>query len=163
LARRLGPRLGLPVIDKDDILERIFEERGMGDSAWRRKLSRESDGIFEREALASTGALLVSFWHADGMAVDSGTPTEWLARLPGCVVNVHCVCASDVAARRFLERQRHPGHLDAGVSQPVSVDFARLSVGSRIEVDTSGDEPVLDALVNQISIKAQTEKRPSNR
>jgi glucokinase len=43
LARRLAPALNLPVIDKDDILTRFFESKGIGDVAWRRALSRESD------------------------------------------------------------------------------------------------------------------------
>lgn len=66
LARRLSPALRLPLIDKDAILERLFESRGVGDAAWRRRLSRESDGLFEAEAKASGGAVLVSFWRLPG-------------------------------------------------------------------------------------------------
>ena len=78
LARRLAPMLDLPVIDKDEILERLFEARGIGDVAWRRTLSRESDTILQHEAVASDGAILTSFWHLLGMPADSGTPTDWL-------------------------------------------------------------------------------------
>ena len=45
LARRLAAPLELAVIDKDDILEQLFESKGTGDAAWRRALSRESDAI----------------------------------------------------------------------------------------------------------------------
>ena len=45
LARRLAPALNLPLIDKDDILDRLFEAKGSGDAVWRRRLSRESDVI----------------------------------------------------------------------------------------------------------------------
>jgi len=48
LGRRLAPALDLPLIDKDDILERLFELRGAGDKERRRMLSRESDIILQR-------------------------------------------------------------------------------------------------------------------
>jgi hypothetical protein len=77
LARRLAPALHLLLIDKDDILERLFESKGVGDTAWPRTLSRESDVILEREATASNGAIVVSFWRLPGMPLDSGTPLDW--------------------------------------------------------------------------------------
>ena len=48
LGRRLASLLNLPLIDKDDILDRLFESKGIGDAAWRRRLSRESDEILRR-------------------------------------------------------------------------------------------------------------------
>ncbi len=116
LARLLAPLLNLPVIDKDDILERLFESKGVGDSAWRRALSRESDLLFQQEALASEGALLVSFWRLTGMPPDSGTPTGWLSKLSDHLIHLHCCCPPDVAAARFRHRTRHPGHLDDSAS-----------------------------------------------
>ena len=103
LGRQLAAALELPLLDKDEMLDRLFEDRGVGDRAWRRRLSRESDGIFEREAAASGGAVIVSFWHVPGMTADSGTPAHWLADLPGPVVHVQCVCAPEIAAARFLQ------------------------------------------------------------
>ena len=32
LARRLEPAMNLPLIDKDDILDRLFESKGIGDA-----------------------------------------------------------------------------------------------------------------------------------
>jgi glucokinase len=58
LGRRLSPVLNLPFIDKDDILERLFESKGVGNAAWRRALSRESDRILQQEATSSNGAIL---------------------------------------------------------------------------------------------------------
>jgi hypothetical protein len=144
VARHLAPALGLPLIDKDDILERLFETKGIGDAAWRRALSRESDAILQREAVISDGAVLSSFWHVPGMPEDSGTPADWLHALPGRLVNVHCVCDPERAARRFVERQRHPGHLDDGSSYAaVLADLQRLAglaplhIPRRVDVDTS--------------------------
>lgn len=144
LARLLAPTLGLPVIDKDDILEELFESQGVGDTAWRRKLSRESDALFESRAKESAGAILVSFWHVAGMAADSGTPAEWLAGLAGGIVEVHCSCSPEIAAERFVRRQRHPGHLDAAASYDAVLRSMRaiprcgmLDIGRRVTVDTS--------------------------
>lgn len=151
LARRLASALGLPVIDKDEILDRLFESKGVGDAMWRQALSRESDVILEREATFSDGAILASFWRVPGMAAESGTPTEWLRNISGTVVNVHCICEPELAAERFLQRKRHPGHLDARKSyQELLATFrnlsrlARLGIEPRIEVDTSQDRNVDD-------------------
>jgi len=67
LARPISQALGLPLLDKDAILERLFESKGQGDIEWRRSLSRESDLILQREAAALRGAVLVSHWHLPGM------------------------------------------------------------------------------------------------
>jgi glucokinase len=123
LARAVAPFLRLPVIDKDDILDKLFEAKGIGDMAWRRQLSRESDVLFRAEAVASAGALLTSFWHVPGMSLTSGTPTEWVLELSPFVVGLHCVCPAIVASERFLARQRHPGHLD-GARHPDEVRSA---------------------------------------
>ena len=144
LARGLAAALGLPLLDKDDILERLFEAKGTGDTDWRRTLSRESDRILRTEALASGGAVLVSHWHLPGMPANSGTPTEWLGELAGPLVHVYCRCGVELAAQRFLQRERHRGHLDgkkspaeirAGIEQTAA--FGKLAIEPTVEVDTS--------------------------
>jgi len=146
LAHLIGPALNLPVIDKDKILERLFESKGIGDSLWRRTLSRESDGILQNEAAASNGAVLVSFWRLPGMPVGSGTPAQWIARLSNRVVTVHCSCDPERAAKRFLMRKRHPGHLDYGSSyEEVLSDFRKLE---RLEPVTIGERIIVDTSVN---------------
>ena len=156
LGRRLAPALNLPLIDKDDILDRLFESKGVGDAAWRRTLSRESDVILQQEATSSNGAILASFWRLPGMPPDSGTPTDWLDALSHRVVNVHCACKLEVATSRFLQRRRHPGHLDGESSfADVLVSLQKLSqlpplgIGQRIDVDTS-QEPNLADVVHAI-------------
>jgi hypothetical protein len=87
------------------------------------------------------------------MPSDSGTPTDWLQSFSNSLVNVHCDCETNVAASRFVQRQRHPGHLD-GESSYAEV-FARLQrltngaplgISPRINIDTSR-EPKLDDVV----------------
>jgi len=156
LARRLAPALQLPVIDKDCILEELYESRGVGDALWRRRLSRESDVLFQAEAQTSAGAILVSFWHVPGMSPDSGTPTGWLAALSSRVVEVHCACAPEIAAERFVQRARHPGHLDKSSSYEEILRSLQaiprcgaLEIGTRVDVDTSS-ELNLDVAIEQL-------------
>jgi len=156
LARQLAPALNFPLIDKDTILQRLFESKGVGDAAWRRTLSRESDVIFQAEATAAEKAVLISHWQLPGMPADSGTPTDWLRKLSDHVVNVHCVCAPEVAAERFLQRKRHPGHLDSETSYAEVLDslweierLGSLEIGRRVDVDTF-QELTLDVVVRDI-------------
>lgn len=161
LARRLAPALGLPVIDKDEFLERLFEDRllesqEVGDAATRRKLSRQSDELFKSAAKESNGAILISHWRLQGMSERSGTPTDWLAGLSERIVTVRCVCPAELAAERFLRRKRHRGHLDQSISPDrvlASIqENARLDpleIGRAIEVDTSR-EPEIERLVAEI-------------
>lgn len=152
VARVLASLLTLPVLDKDEILERLFETKGVGDDAWRRQLSRESDALFQAAVSSSSGAIVVSFWHVPGMPLESGTPTAWLRSLSRTVVNVHCECPPRLAATRFAQRTRHAGHLDGtrtaadvlasiqGLPTP-----GHLGIGETIVIDTT--HPVHPALL----------------
>ena len=146
VARRLAAHTGLAVLDTDDILEQLFDERGVGDAAWRSALSREADHVFAELASGRGSACLVSWWRHPRSMTDSGTPTEWLTALPSHVVEVHCVCPVDVAVDRFLRRTRHPGHQDASKSRDsVTRQFEALAalgplgIGPGIEVTTTDD------------------------
>jgi hypothetical protein len=59
IAQQLAPLLKLAVIDKDDILEKLFESRSVIDAVERRILSHKSDQLFRRQAEAAPGAILV--------------------------------------------------------------------------------------------------------
>jgi len=111
LARALARALSLPVLDKDDFLEALFDSVDV-DARLRSKLSRAADQEFRERAERSSGAILTSWWKHPQSALQSGTPTEWLAFLPGLQVEAHCKCSPAVAAQRFVSRERHPGHLD---------------------------------------------------
>jgi hypothetical protein len=50
LGRRLAPALNLPLIDKDDVLDRLFAAKGVGNAAWRRTLCRESDVVLHHRS-----------------------------------------------------------------------------------------------------------------
>lgn len=135
--------LELPMLDKDKILEDLFNSQGVGNAEWRRRLSRAADEALKEMALHSGGAVITSWWRHPTSQVDSGTPVEWLSSLPGVVVELHCVCRPQVAAERFLSRKRHEGHLDrlktyaevlAGFEQHAAL--GPLGVGQIVEVNT---------------------------
>jgi AAA domain-containing protein len=157
IGRALAPLLHLALLDKDDILEQLYETRGVGDSGWRQGLSREADVALEHDTTASDGAVVVSFWRAAGMPDDSGTPTGWLRALSEQIAHLHCVCDPDIAARRFITRSRHPGHMDdARSADDVIASIRTLATlpppdfGPRIDVDTSiaTDVETLARIVN---------------
>ena len=144
--RRVADALNLAFLDKDDILERLFRERGTGDANWRQALSRESDGLFQREAAGLEQAVLVSHWRPPGSDSQSGTPVEWVFETFSMVIEVYCACPVEVATDRFTERVRHPGHID-GRRSPEEVfewldgcqrDLPLLEDGVE-RIDTSGD------------------------
>jgi hypothetical protein len=156
LGYRLAHILGLPLLDKDEILEALFDSLGVGDAQWRNRLSRTADVVLQRLAGQTSGAVLASFWRHPQVTGESGTPTGWLPTLPGKVVEVHCVCAPAIAAARFSTRKRHDGHLDRDKGRDELVaDFARLAalgplgLGPLVEVDT-GREVDFDGVLRQV-------------
>jgi predicted kinase len=105
VGRALSEGLSLPVIDKDDILEALFDSMGCENREQRHRLSRASDEVLFRVAASSGSAVLVNWWNHD-------TAPDRLRAIADSVVEVFCDCPIEVAAARFASRQRHPGHLD---------------------------------------------------
>ncbi|MFI1095615.1 AAA family ATPase [Streptomyces sp. NPDC020917] len=105
LARELAGRLRLPVLDKDRILESLYDALGVGDPEWRSRLSRAADDVLFTLAADAGRAVLVNWWHHD-------TAPARLRSLGGRLIEVFCDCDAALAAERFQARVRHPGHLD---------------------------------------------------
>ncbi|MGA5198718.1 AAA family ATPase [Streptomyces exfoliatus] len=110
LARGLAAELSLPVIDKDVILESLYDSLGIGDQAWRHRLSRASDDILFALAADAGRGVLVNWWHRDT------TPVR-LHQLNAQLVEVFCDCNTGLVAERFRTRKRHPGHLDQDLTR----------------------------------------------
>lgn len=143
LGEAVARALGLPLLDKDEILEALFEGLGTGDAEWRFRLSRTADLVLERQARRSHGAVLASWWRHPRSLSASGTSPHWLQTLPGRLIEIHCRCSAEVALQRFFARQRHAGHLDHLRSeQEALLEFQQaaamgaLEVGSLLEVNT---------------------------
>ena len=112
VAREIAGSLGLPLLDKDDFLEALFDGVIVESEQRRRKLSRAADVEFRRRAEQLDSAVLTSWWKHPRSSADSGTPVDWLHSLSGLRIEVHCTCSPVMSAVRFIERVRHSGHLD---------------------------------------------------
>lgn len=143
VGQALATALGLAMLDKDEILEAMFNDQGVGNAEWRTLLSRAADDVLQERTLKSGGAVITSWWRHPASTVESGTPVEGLSSLPGVVVELHCVCSPHVAAERFRSRQRHEGHLDhlkthaellASFQQQAAL--GPLGLGRLVKVDT---------------------------
>lgn len=151
VGRLLGERLAMPVIDKDAILEVLFDSLGCPDRAERTRLSRASDEVLYALAATCPAAILVSWWHRD-------SAPERLRAIATSIVEVFCECPTDVAAARFASRVRHPGHHDGDrTASDVQRSFddlpgtARepLGLGTVVRVDTGGTLDA-DLVVRQV-------------
>lgn len=105
VGRLLSERLRMQLIDKDVILEALFETLGCDDHDQRYRLSRASDEILYALAESSETAVLVNWWNHD-------TAPARLRAISSSLVEVFCDCPIETAAARFAARRRHPGHLD---------------------------------------------------
>lgn len=110
LSRHLAAALGWSVIDKDAILESLYDSLGVGDHAWRYRLSRASDDILFTLAGHAKHAVLDNWWHHD-------TAPDRLHQLNARIIEVHCDCDPALVAERFQTRTRHPGHLDQDLTR----------------------------------------------
>jgi hypothetical protein len=144
------------MLDKDDILEALFESRGVGDAEWRRRLSRIADQELIERATKLPAAVIASWWQHPRSLAASGTPSEWLRTLRGEVIEIYCVCKPSIAASRFVQRTRHPGHVDGQYTSEALLEsfqtqasFGPLGVGRTLEVSTEG-EPDIARLLEQL-------------
>lgn len=141
---QLADCLDISFLDKDDFLEDLFEKNGIGDAAWRRKLSNNSNLDFVKAAKAKSRVVLVSHWKSIDDNGPSGTPTDWIRENYKFVVELYCECPTKVAATRFATRSRHAGHCDKDRSQHEIYQsmveckkYLPLKVGPVIRTDTT--------------------------
>jgi thymidylate kinase len=154
LGRMLAELLDFEYIDKDDILESLLSQHKNFSSELRQRLSRESDLIFREQATRGQNAVLTSFWRAPNGKTTSGTPSDWLPSVSDNIIEILCHCDLEVALDRFLNRKRHPGHMDrlrdrSSLQNQFENLLANwpLGFGRLIEIDTSspvGAQEVLD-------------------
>lgn len=145
VGRHLAEGLGLPLLDKDAFLEELYADHTVRTWDDRKKLSRQSDGVFRAAADASGSAVLVSHWRPPGQAGGSGTDTGWLAGAYTSLIEVCCQCPATVALARFHARVRHPGHLDQQRDPGEMArwfvaleDWYPLGLGTLVTVDAAG-------------------------
>jgi len=157
VGKAIAAAFELELLDKDDILESMFEE-GDGSPDVRRHLSRHADEILRQKALDSNGAVVVSWWRHPKSQIDTGTPIDWLSSLKGCLVQLDCRCDAFVAATRFHSRKRHPGHLDESKSfDEILTSFKAFEALGVIDLGI----PVIDVDTSQRVDEAELARRIS--
>jgi cytidylate kinase len=159
VARALAAKLNIQLFDKDDFLERLYDQHGVSDWNSRKRLSRQSDKDFQIAAVQANTAVLVSHWRPNNTSAITGTPTEWVAKTFETVIEIYCECTPAMATQRFLARQRHPGHLDSQrdpgqlAQQMLSLsDGYPLGLGPVVQVNTERKvnfENLLEQLAQQ--------------
>ncbi|WP_370290516.1 AAA family ATPase [Nocardioides sp.] len=146
----LADRLGVALIDKDDILESLFDALGCEDDVQRRRLSRAADEVLVRVAARAGSAILVNWWDVDVI--------DRIRAIGSPMVEVRCSCPPEVAAARFARRWRHSGHLDTREGTQARADRAALFDmppldfgldGGKLVVDTTSAVDV-DRLIGQL-------------
>lgn len=144
IARSIANSLSFDLIDKDDFLEDLYELNEVRTWEDRKKLSRQSDNLFQAAAEKSGSAVLVSHWKPLEECGESGTATDWLQQTYSLLIEVFCLCPPDEALDRFFTRRRHPSHLDKQ-RDPTELALRLrglesrypLGIGSLIEVHTN--------------------------
>ena len=149
IGRALATALGVDYLDKDDFLETLFDEQGVGDTDWRRKLSAISNQRFIDAAQDQQAIILISHWRKPGATGASGTATDWIVDHYDRVIEINCTCAPDVATQRFVDRNRHVGHCDKTRTREEIAAWMTaiaqtlpLGVGSLITVDSEASPDI---------------------
>jgi len=117
LAHRLSATLGLPCLHKDDIKECLFDALGIGDPSQSRRFSDASFAVALRIARtqleAGLSCIIEGNWRPAHAAAVRAVLGDGAAR----PAQVWCRAEPGEMCRRFASRVRHPGHLDAAVSE----------------------------------------------
>ncbi len=92
LGIKLSSALGIPMLDKDDILEAMFDSLGTGNSEWRERLSRSSDEILKKLVSKTDRAIVTSWWQHPKSVDKSGSSIDWISSLSGDIVKIYCKC-----------------------------------------------------------------------
>jgi predicted kinase len=117
LARRLAADLALDCLCKDDIKEALFDVLGPGDREWSRLLSEASFAALTRLARTQLAVGRSCFLEGNWRARHTRSLSAVIADQGARAAQI-CCCADPLEiARRFTSRKRHPGHLDALLSQ----------------------------------------------
>lgn len=116
ITNALEREFGLPVISKDRVKERLFDERGVGDKRWSRQLGKEAYAI----VLAQVAQLLSRQESCILEGNFTGVTAEQILQLADThnsrLLSILCDAPDEVILDRMKVRWesglRHPGHVD---------------------------------------------------
>ena len=140
LAKGIADQFRIPSLGKDDIKEVIFDQLGIGDRSWSKKLSQASYAILFKviESVIAAGcSMVIEGNFPAGMTKDAVRGMK--DRTNFSTLEVNCVTDKDVLLHRYQERlkgdDRHPGHLDKEITLELQDS---LALGDQGVVDLGG-------------------------
>ncbi len=166
LAHALAGQLQVPLIERDDIKERLYDTLGAGDVEWTRRLGQASFALvfsFVASLLTAGKSAIAEANFFRGFA-----EPQFAALPPHRLVQLHCTAPLELLVERFVGRERHPGHNDrvrvteleerlrSGAHSPLDLD------GDLIEVDTS-QAVALAAIVKRVRAQLEPAVTPAPR
>lgn len=154
LSKKLGERFKLPVINKDEIKEMLFDDLGIKDKEWALKLGVASFKLtyFFVEKMLQTGKPFI----LEGNFVNEYATKAFLDIKSRCnykTLQLFCYGEDRVLYERYISRdnsgQRHPGHgkLTLGFDEYKKIMNSKnfkldLTDGVNIDIDTTKFETV---------------------
>lgn len=148
LARQLAPALGLPLLSLDVIKESLFASFGVRDRAWSLQLRAASLEVLGSLLPGCPYGAVVDVW-LDPTRDESAAVAGIARASAGRVVEVLCDVPGELAAARYADRDRHPGHLAPNEDtldriRAAAALMAPLGLGPAIRIDTSKPEAIGD-------------------
>jgi predicted kinase len=146
LATAIADEIGLPMIAKDAIKERLYDALGPGDREWSMRLGRATYpllfDILAQELRASRSVVVDATF---GPRVANREFAALHQRWPFDALQIYCTAPRDVLLARYAARApaRHPGHLDASIGEEVAAAldagrWSRLALPGRcVTIDTT--------------------------
>lgn len=175
IAKEISKALGLPVLEKDEIKEELFDTLGYADRAEKRKLDVAATAVLMRnaESLLTSGSSLII---VNNFRKDMETPVREMIDRCGCKAAMLFLGGdNDVFYQRYVERDRrrmrHLGHTFIDRYPPLPEDNLNVSMtredfaeiferqgmaefqlnGPRIDLDATYPEKIdVPALIQEI-------------
>ena len=101
--------LGLPLVAKDAVKERLYETVGTGDREWSRRLGRATYALMfhwlDEELRCGRPAIVEANFTAVAEPLFARLP-------PHRPLQLFCTASREVVIERYAARARHEGHLD---------------------------------------------------
>jgi adenylylsulfate kinase-like enzyme len=148
VAERLQAVLEVPLLTKDAIKERLFDELGWSDREWSNTLGRTSILLLHDLVERLVAGRVSHIVEANFEAISAPR----FAALDAGLVQVYCSAPAEVLIRRFEERPRHPGHVDDAWNLADELEkgrWPRLELDApRVEYETEVGEP--DEVVERV-------------
>jgi predicted kinase len=146
LARPLAAVLCMPLLTKDAIKESLADSLGLGDgsAAWSTKLGGAAMELMWTLAAQAPAAVLEANFRPY-----SDYERRRIEGLAATVVEVHCACPPQEAARRYTERgrraNRHAIHVLRAMTADQMAEYDRpIGLGRLVITDTGAPVDVAD-------------------